>query len=84
MKFAEQVKHLGGLLHASLRGHSDIQRQVKLLCCAGYTFRNFLTALLKLKTHCFVPRACLSIMVQVHTQPSIKRLCVAYNNAYRI
>jgi len=82
------VKDLGMLLKASLKNDDDIQRRVKSLYCAANklrrTFDQCSPAVRNTLFHaCFTPMYACQLWSK-YTQTSMKRLRVAYFNAYPI
>jgi len=83
-----QVKHLGVWINASLKDDNNIQRQVKSLWCAANklkgTFDEWSPAVKNtlFRAYCMPMYACQ--LWSKYMQTSMKRLRVAYNNAYWI
>jgi len=86
VQFFDQVKYLGVWINASLKDDDDIQRQVKSLYCAANrgNFDQCSPALKNtlFRAYCMPMYACQ--LWSKYTQTGMKRLRVAYSNAYRI
>ena len=88
IKFSDKVRYLGILINQYLLDDDDIKRQVRMLYSAANKLRSrFIKCLSTIKNTLF--RSYCTPLYGCHlwhnyTQYTFNRICVGYNNAYRI